>query len=60
MNTGIGQLIKNLRIDKNVAQKRLSRGICAASVLAKYEAGIREMDGLTFISLMNRLGLSAD
>ena len=60
MNTGIGQLIKNLRIDKNVAQKRLSRGICAASVLAKYEAGIREMDGLTFIALMNRLGLSAD
>lgn len=60
MNTGIGQLIKNVRIDKNVAQKRLSRGICAASVLAKYEAGIREMDGLTFIALMNRLGLSAD
>lgn len=60
MGTGIGQLIKSVRTYKNVAQNSLSSGICAASALARYEAGTREMDGLTFIALMHRLGFSAD
>ena len=60
MGTGIGQLIKSVRTYKNVAQNSLSNGICAASALARYEAGTREMDGLTFIALMHRLGFSAD
>lgn len=61
MQTGeIGKMIYSLRLEKNMSQEDLCRGICSVTTLYRLETGERRPDILVFQALCQRLGKTAD
>ena len=56
----IGKMIVALRIENELSQEELCRGICSVTTLSRLEAGERRPDILIFNALLQRLGKSSD
>lgn len=56
----IGEIIKELREEKNISQDVLCKGLCSPSTLAKIENGERMPEILLVDSLLTRLGKSPE
>lgn len=56
----IGRMMYALRIEKELSQEELCRGICSVATLSRLEVGERRPDILVFNALLQRLGKCAD
>ncbi len=59
-NRKLNTYISKLRSDKNISAKSLSYGLCTQSVLTDFEGGKKDVDGLIFDNILQRLGTSED
>ena len=56
MPKNLGYILRKLRIEQDLNQKELSKGLCSVATLSRIEAGERIPDKLLFDSLITRLG----
>lgn len=52
----LGEMLENLRIDKNIAKVQLCEGVCTITALTRYEQDIRVPDKFVIDCLLERLG----
>ena len=56
----ISELLYDLRLEKEVGQKKLCWGLCSQGTYCRYENGERTPDRLLLNAIIQRLGKSAD
>ena len=56
----IGEILKQVREEKGITIRQLSRGLCSPATLSRIEADKREMDMMTASILFERLGYNLD
>ena len=56
----IGKLIYTLRIEKEISQEELCRGICSVATLSRLETGERRPNILIFNAILQRLGKASE
>ena len=56
----IAKMMVALRVEKQLSQEELCRGICSVTTLSRLETGERRPDILIFNALLERLGKSSD
>lgn len=59
-DTQIGNLIKEIRSEKNIARATLAYGLCDETTLAHFEKGKRKLDNLLMQRIFDRIGIEAD
>ena len=59
-DTQIGNLIKEIRSERNIARAALAYGLCDETTLAHFEKGKRKLDNLLMQRIFDRIGIEAD
>ncbi|MGN0482446.1 MAG: helix-turn-helix domain-containing protein [Lachnospiraceae bacterium] len=57
---GVGTILHDMREKKHISAKKLSNGLCSASMLSRIEKGERKPDKFLFNALIERMGESPD
>ncbi|MGG5340006.1 hypothetical protein IGJ48_002714 [Enterococcus pernyi] len=56
----VHELLKKMRVDRGISQKKLADGIVSRETLAKYENGKNHLPLLVFLELLERLNMTID
>lgn len=56
----VHELLKKMRVDRGISQKKLAHGIVSRETLAKYENGKNHLPLLVFLELLERLNMTID
>ncbi|MBQ6843231.1 MAG: helix-turn-helix transcriptional regulator, partial [Agathobacter sp.] len=56
----IGNLVKEIRKEKNIGIEMVTRGLCSSATLSYFEKGQRKLDNLLLYCIFDRIGIEID